>query len=306
MKIVVTSGSFSKNTKLVEELKKISTDISFNLSGESYTRAELIEHIKDADAVVLSLDIIDEEILAQCKNLKIISKYGVGYDNIDVEACNKYNIKFGWTGGVNKTSVAEVTIAFMIALTRNLYASSNTIKNGSWKRIGGFDLRGKTVGLIGVGYIGKEVIRLLKPFGCNILVNDIIDQTQYYKDNGLIESSKEEIYKKSDIVSVHTPLIEETKDLINLEVFKMMKNTAYLINTARGKVVNQEDLKYALTNNLIAGAAIDVFYEEPPSDIEFLSLDNLICTPHIAGVSEESVEALGMSAISHLKEFFKA
>ena len=304
MKIVGISPSFSKNIILQEELSKYFSDIKLNLSGKRFIKEELINYIGDADAIVVGLEIIDKEVLSACKNLKIISKYGVGLNNIDLEECKKKNIAIGWSGGVNKLSVAEMTLGYMLMLSRNLFVTSNQLKKGQWNKSGGFQLTNKKIGLIGVGHIGKEVIRLLKPFNCQILVNDILNQDTFYKENNLIEASKDEIFKVCDIVSVHVPLDITTKNLINLKVFENMKNSAYIINSARGGIINEQDLKFALKNNLIAGAAIDAYLEEPPTDKGLIELENLICTPHIGGNSQEAVKAMGMSAITHLKEFF--
>jgi D-3-phosphoglycerate dehydrogenase len=254
--------------------------------------------------MIVGVDKIDDEILSSCTNLKFISKYGVGLDNIDLEACEKRGVRIGWTGGVNKLSVAEMALGFMLMLSRNLYVTSNLLKNSKWKKDGGFQLTGKTIGIIGVGNIGKELVRLLKPFNCEILVNDIIDQSNYYKENSLIELPRDEIFQKADIVTMHTYLDDDTKNLVNIDMLKTMKPTSYLINTSRSGVVNEDDLKYALENNIIAGAAIDVYIEEPPTDTELLSLPNLICTPHIGGNAVEAVEAMGMSAIKHLRKYY--
>ena len=305
MNIVVTSPSFSSNKLLQEEMYKYFPNAKLNLDGKRFNKEELIEYIKDADAVIVGLEPINEEVLNQCKNLKMVSKYGVGLNNIDLEACKKRKIAIGWTGGVNKLSVAEMALGYMLMLCRNLFVTSNELKNGIWNKAGGFQLSGKKVGIIGVGYIGKEVIRLLKPFNCEIYVNDIINQDEYYKENSLIETSKEEIFKTCDIVTIHTPYDDTTKEIVNLEVFKIMKKSSFIINSARGGIINENDLKYALQNKLIGGAAIDAYMEEPPTDKELLNLPNLICTPHIGGNSKEAVEAMGMSAIKHLVEYFK-
>lgn len=304
MKIVVTSPSFSSNKTLQQEIYKYFPKAKLNLDGKRFNKKDLIEYIKDADAIIVGLEPIDKEVLEQCQNLKIVSKYGVGLNNIDLEACKKRDITIGWTGGVNKLSVAEMTLGYMLMLCRNLFITSNELKNGIWNKSGGFQLSEKRIGIIGVGYIGKELIRLLKPFNCEILVNDIINQEQYYKENNLKEVSKEEIFKTCDIVTIHTPFDSTTDNLINKKVFETMKNSSFIINSARGGIINEDDLKYALLNNLIAGAAVDAYVEEPPTDKELLSLPNLICTPHIGGNSREAVEAMGLSAINHLKEFY--
>ena len=305
MNIVATSPSFSKNKKLQGEIYKYFPDAKLNLEGKRFNKEELIAFIKEADGVIVGLEPIDEEVLSACPNLQIVSKYGVGLNNIDKDACLKRDIKIGWTGGVNRLSVAEMALGFMLMFSRKLFETTNQLKNGTWNKNGGFQLSGKTVGIIGVGFIGKELIRLLEPFGCKILVNDIIDQEKYYKKHNLEEVSKEELYKRADIITIHTPQDESTYNFITLNEMKTMKPTVYLLNTARGGLINEQDLKYALQNGIIAGAAIDAYVVEPPEDKEFLELPNLICTPHIGGNSKEAVEAMGMSAIKHLVEFYK-
>lgn len=302
MKVAVTSKSFSKNKILIDELKNIFDDVKLNHGTKKLNDDELIEFLKDCDGAIVALEEINKKVLDALPSLKVISKFGVGLDNIDLDYCKEKYVKIGWIGGVNKFSVAEMTLGFMLMLIRNLYASSSKLSKGDWDKNGGYSLYGKTVGIIGVGHIGKEVVNLLKPFNCNILVNDVINQDEYYEQNFLIKSSKEDIFKNSDIITIHTPLNEDTKHLINKQTLKHMKKSAFVINTARGDIVKLDDLKYALQNNIIQGAAIDVYDSEPPKDMELLALENLICTPHIGGNSSEAVLAMGRSAIKLLKE----
>lgn len=305
MLVAVTSPSFSKNLKLQHEMSKYFSDLKLNLDAVRFNQSELIEYLRDADAAIIGLETIDEEVLNGCPNLKIISKYGVGLNNIDLDACKKRGIKIGWTGGVNKLSVAEMTLGYMLMLCRNIFVTSNQLKNAFWNKSGGVQLSEKTIGIIGVGHIGKELIRLLKPFNCKILVNDIIKQDEYYSKNNLIETSKERIYREADIITLHTPYDTTTHNLVNKETFLMMKSTAFVINSARGGIINENDLKDALIQNKIAGAAIDAYVVEPPTDQSLLKCENLICTPHIGGNAEEAVEAMGLSAINHIREFYK-
>lgn len=304
MRIVATSPSFSNNKVLQDEIYTYFPDAKLNLEGKRFNKQELIEFVQDAEALIVGLELVGDEVLDACKNLKIVSKYGVGLNNIDQKACKKRGIKIGWTGGVNKLSVAEMTLGYMLMLSRNLYVTSNELKSGTWNKSGGFQLSGKTVGIIGVGHIGKEVVRLLKPFDCKILVNDIINQDEYYEKNNLREVTKEELYRNSDFITLHTPFNKVTENLITAKTMKIMKSSSYLLNSARGGLVNEKDLKLSLQNGTIAGAAIDAYVEEPPSDTEFLSLPNFICTPHIGGNAKEAVEAMGMSAIKHLRDFY--
>jgi phosphoglycerate dehydrogenase-like enzyme len=305
MLIVVTPPSFSKNKTLRGEISRYFSNVKFNDSGDKLEGEGLIDFIGDAEGLIVGLEKIDREAINRLAGLRIISKYGVGLDNIDTQYCSQKGIIIGWTPGTNKTSVAEMTIAIMIALSRNIFSTSSQLKNGTWNKNGGNDLSGKTVGIIGIGNVGKEVIRFLKPFRNRVLVNDIIDQAKYYHENDLIEATKEEIYRRSDIVTLHVPLTDNTICMIDRKVFSQMKKSGFLINTSRGKVVEQDSLKWALMNGIIAGAAIDVYEEEPPEDNELLGFPNLICTPHIGGNSVESVLAMGRSAINHLVDFFK-
>jgi len=304
-KIVVTTVAFSKDKELVDKLKSFFADVKVNIEGKRFSKDELIEYLKDADGAIVGLDKIDESILAHTPKLKAISKYGVGLDNINFTDSNKYKIEILHTQGVNKTSVAEEALGLMLMLCRNLYVTSNQLKEGIWNKNGGVQLSGKTVGIIGVGHIGKEIVRLLKPFGCKILVNDIIEQKEYYDQNGLIEVTKEEMLKSVDILTLHTPLTDALQYFINIDTLKMMKTTALIINTARGGLIKQDDLKYALKQGLIAGAAIDVYEEEPPTDGQLLELTNLINTPHIGGNAIEAVKEMGQAAIDNIVNYFK-
>jgi len=301
MKIAVTSPSFSKHPDLINEMKNSFSDFKLNTEGKRFTTSELIDYLTGYDAAIIGLDEINKTVIDKLPQLKMISKYGVGLNNIDLDYCKEKNVKIGWTGGVNKLSVAEMVIGNTISLLRNLYVSSSQLSKGDWIKNGGQQLSNKTVGIIGVGHIGKEVIRLLKPFNCNILVNDIIDQNDYYKSVNAKEVSKEEIFKQSNIITIHTPLTNETKNLVNDKTLSLMASDAIVLNTARGGIVNQEDLKEALINHKIGGASLDVYENEPITDMELLSIPNLINTPHIGGNSKEAVKAMGMSAINHLK-----
>jgi len=302
MRVAVTSKSFSKNEVLIKELKKYFDDVKLNYAINKLNDEELIEFLDDCDGVIVALEEINKYVIDSLPKLRVVSKFGVGLDNVDLDYCESRDIKIGWIGGVNRHSVAEMALGFMLMLIRNLYITSNKLSNASWDKNGGYSLYGKTIGIVGVGHIAKELIELLRPFRCKILVNDIINQDEYYNSNDLIESSKENIFKNSDIITLHTPLTSDTKYLIDSESLKLMKKSAFVINTARGDLINLDDLKYALQKSLIAGSAIDVYESEPPQDRELLGLENLICTPHIGGNSNEAVLAMGMSAIEMLVE----
>jgi phosphoglycerate dehydrogenase-like enzyme len=302
--IGVTTVAFSKNDYLLSQLKQVGVKkVKPNPFLRRLTPEELILFLSDCDGAIVGLDQINEKVLRALPKLKFISKYGVGLDNIDQPVCEKLNCSVLHTQGVNKRSVAEMTLGFMLSLQRNLYESSNLLKTGRWEKNGGVQLTGKTVGILGLGNIGKEVIQLLQPFDCKILVNDLIVQKEYCSKNNIYQVTKEEIYKESEIISIHLPLNSETEYLFNQKVFSKMRKGSILINTARGGIVNLKDLKQALLSNTLKSAAIDVYDQEPPPDKELISLPNLINTPHIGGNSREAVIKMGESAIENIKKY---
>ena len=306
IKISITPGAFIKNEFLIKKLNKSGfSQIKLNHGNYPLTGSALIELLDGVDGCIIGRERINRPLLSRLSNLKVVSKYGVGTDNIDFKACRDHGVSVLVAQGVNKRSVAELTLSFMVFLIRNFFPASRKLREGIWGRLDGQQLSGKTIGVIGVGNIGKEVVNLLKPFNCEILVNDIIDQGEYYRENNLKECSKNDVFDRSDIVTIHTPLTDLTRHLVNRSVLKQMKWSAFLINTARGEIVNQDDLKWALENRVIAGAALDVFHPEPPVDRDFLGLENLICTPHMGGYAREAVEAMGLAAIENLIDFFE-
>lgn len=305
MKVKVSNVAFSKNSYLVGKLFAEFPDAIINEKGARMSNEELVGYFSDADAAIVGLEAINAELLDKLPQLKMIAKFGVGLDNIDLEACKQRNITVGWTGGVNRRSVAEMTLGFMLALSRNLFSTSAQLKEGNWNKNGGFQLTGKTIGIVGFGHIARELVLLLKPFQSKILVNDIIDLSSLVSRYEVTSVSKDVLFQEADIITVHTPLTVDTRNLFNKQVFEKMKTSALLINTARGGIVNEIDLKLALQEKKIAGAALDVYEEEPPVDSELLQLENLICTPHTGGNSYEAVVAMGMSALEHLSNYKK-
>lgn len=302
----VTAVAFSRDQERVQALKEaFPGDVLINEKLIRFTPEELVPFLQQCDYAIVGLDKITDEVLAQCPNLKVISKYGVGLDNIDFSACDRHGVKVVYPKGVNKRSVTEEVLGSVLSLLRNLYVTSNLLKSGTWLVQGGQQLTGKTVGIIGVGYIGKDLIEVLKPFNCEILVNDVIDQSEYYKSVGAVEVTKEELLKRSDVITVHTPLDEKTKHLIDAEALSLMKESAIVINAARGGIVDEGALKKALLNKKIGGAALDVYEVEPAQDYELLSIPNLMCMPHIGGNAKEAVVAMGMAAIENLVSTIK-
>jgi len=300
LRVKVTSPSFSKNQLLVKKLKEKFCNVEVNSLGVRFSKNDLIDFLQDADAVIVGLEKMDKEVIDRT-NLKAVSKYGVGIDNIDTEYLKQKGIKFCFKAGINSKYVAEFTLGLIISSLRNIVTSSYSLKQGRFIKNGGDSLFGKNIGIIGVGHVGKDLVKLLKPFNVKIFVNDIVDQSDFYRQNYLIEVDKEYIFKNCDIITIHTPLTKKTKNLINKRTLEIVKDGAIIINTARGGVINFIDLKEILKRKNIIVVS-DVFEPEPPNDMELLSLDNFIPTPHIAGNSKESILAMGNAAIASLME----
>jgi phosphoglycerate dehydrogenase-like enzyme len=304
IKIAVTPPAFCKSDLHREELSRLFPATQFNEKDRYLSEAELIEFLQDAEGAIIGRDPVNETVLKSLPGLKIIAKYGVGLDNIDQSAMARHQVKFGWTAGVNSLSVAELTLCFMIGLCHNTFSKGFALKQNQWQKDGGFQLTGKTVGVIGCGHVGSEVVRLLAPFKCRILVRDILDKKQFCQQHDAVTASLDAVIEQSDILTLHVPLTDATNNLIDSTVLRRMKPRAFLINTSRGEVVDQPALKVALMKGTIFGAALDVFAQEPPSDSEFLFLPNLMVTPHLGGNTLEAVASMGRSAIEHLKQFF--
>jgi len=309
--IAVSSPSFSKNKVLVEELYKSFPDskIKINSLGEHLKNESLINFLSDSRAVIIGTEKFNSDIIKNLPNLRIVSKYGVGVDNVDISYLKEKNISFRWKGGVNRRSVSEMTLGFMLSLARNLYYTSSLLKSGEWLKNGGYQLSSKKIGIIGCGYIGEDLIRLLQPFHCEIQIYDILDKSYIESCYGVKQVNLDSLISESDIITIHTPLTEITKNLVNNSFLSKMKKNSYLINTSRGGIVVEDDLKNYLLKYIngldsytICGAALDVFSLEPSEDLEFLNLKNLYCTPHIGGNSMEAVLSMGRSAINGLSD----
>jgi D-3-phosphoglycerate dehydrogenase len=303
-RVAVTPPPICNSFILRDELSKLFSQSIFNDTGRYLTEDELIRFAGEADALLVGRDGITDKVLSALPQLKIIAKYGVGLDNIDREAMQRHKVQLGWTAGVNRRSVAELTLGFMLGLCHNVFKSGGALKQGQLLKEGGQLLQGNTVGMIGCGNIGKEVVRLLKPFECQVWIRDILDMSEFCKESDAIEKSLEDVLAGADIISMHVPLTEKTRHMVNATTLGNMQPTAFLINTSRGAVVDQLALKEALIKKSIAGAALDVFSQEPPEDTGLLACPQLMVTPHIGGNAIEAVHAMAHAAFQHLEDHF--
>jgi len=298
--VAVTSRSFSRNNILRKELLQQYKNVKFNDDGLKLQDDTLVSFLKGHQKAIIALERINEDLLNKLPGLKVISKYGVGLDMIDMQAMHKHNMKLGWTGGVNRRSVSELVISLTIALLRHVLVSNREVLSGTWKQHMGGHLSGLTIGIIGCGYVGKDLVKMLQPFDCPILVNDIKNYDDFYKRYNVKAVEKEELLAKSDVVTLHTPLDDSTRNMLTAKRLSLMKSDAILINVARGNLLDENALKKMLMTNRLGGAALDVFSVEPPQDKELLELSNFIVTPHIGGSANEAILNMGRAAIDGL------
>jgi len=265
------------------------------------------EKIKDVDFIIVATVKISEDLLKHAKKLRLIQHQGVGYDNIDLNATKRMGIPIGLTPEGTSIGVAEHTILLILAVYKKIVIAHSSLLRGEWLQFGlrseSYEMYGKTLGLVGFGRIGREVAKRAKPFDVRILYYDkYIHASSDEKETlGVEEVSFEKLLVESDIVSLHVPLTEETKGMMNRQTFRLMKRSAILINTARGTLVNEKDLYEALQDRTIAGAGLDVFEKEPPSpDNPLFKLENVILTPHISAGTKDALIAKMRAAFANM------
>jgi len=291
MKVLITPRGFANyGLDKVRYMESKGLEVHYNNTGKAYTKEEFYNLASDADAIIVGVDIIDKELIDKCPNLKVVCKFGVGTDNIDVDYAKEKGIFVGRTVGSNSKAVAEHVVALMFADAKNLYNTAKEVKNHKWNKPTGQEISGKTLGIIGFGMIGKHIANFANGLGMKVYAYDAFEITdETAKEFNVEKKSFEEIIAESDYVSLHVPLLESTKNMLSTEEFKKMKNDACLINAARGGIVDEEALYEALINKEIRSAYFDVYSTEPPTeDDKLLALDNFVLTPHTAARTIES------------------
>jgi phosphoglycerate dehydrogenase-like enzyme len=305
MRVAVPSISFSQTPALREELLAKYPDTRFNDAQRRMSDDELVEFMQGCDVAIMGLENLTGAMLDRLPDLKVIARMGVGLDNVDPAMLRDRGIRIGWTGGTNKQSVAELMIAFSISALRHVAPLYAEMRAGTRPRhMMGRHLGGRVVGLHGCGHVGKEVVRLLRPFDCTVLVCDIRDFPEFYAANGVEPVSMDELVARSEVLSLHLPLNATTRGLYTDEVLGRMRPDAVLINTCRGGIVDEAALKARLYDGRLAAAAFDAFAVEPPLDDDLLNAPNFLCTPHVGGSAEEARIAMGRAAIAGIEDNF--
>lgn len=300
-RIAVAARSFARNATLRAELSAQYPDVTFSESAAILDGDDLVAFLRGHDRAIIGLERIDDAVLSQVPELAIISKYGVGLDGLDIDAIARRGIKLAWTGGVNRRSVSELTLAFAIALLHRVPETSVALRAGEWSKLVGRQLTGKTFGIIGCGFVGQDLVRLLAPFECRVLAHDIRDYPEFYRSHHVDAVPRSQLLAESDVVSLHVPLDRSTTGMIDAAALAAMRKGAILINAARGGLVDEAALAQALESGHLAGAAADVFQLEPEVHPRLLAQPAFLGTPHIGAATHEAQLAMGRAAIEGLE-----
>ncbi len=299
MRVLVTPTSYAKNDPALRTtLEEQVGEVIYNTSGKPLSAAELLKLIPGVDGYIAGLDAITAEVIEAADRLKVIARYGVGVDSVDLEAARRRGVIVTNTPGANAASVAELTLGLMLALARDIPLAVSSTRQGEWRRLQGITLEGKVIGLIGFGAIGREVARLLGGFDCTLLAYDPIADESLASKLKTRLVSREEVISQADFLSLHCPVTAETRQMVNAAFLAAMKPGAFLINTARGELVDENALLETLDSGRLRGAALDAFASEPPpKDSPLLAHPRLIATPHIGAHTDGATNAMGWMAL---------
>lgn len=299
MKVICTSPSFAKyDSTPVTQLQQAGLEL-ITLPADA-PLSDLEPHLADTVAMIVAFTEVNAALLAKAPELKIVCKHGVGVDNIDLDACKAKNIFVTNVPDANKHAVADFAFSLILSCARQLPQAINGTRGGNWPRIFATDVYGKTIGIVGLGNIGKQVALRARGFNMRVLAHDDWQDREFAAANNIEYVSLETLTKESDFISLHTPLTPQTRDLFDKPRLEKMKKSAYLINVSRGGVVNEEALYNALKNNVIAGAAADVFTNEPCNQHPLFTLENFFPTSHIAGYTDGAINGIGERCVKHI------
>lgn len=305
-RVAVASRSFSTNPTLRAELLERYENVTFNDEGRRLVGRDLVSFLRGHEKAITALEVIDQEVVAELHDLKVLSKYGVGIDMVDTAALKAAGIGFGWTKGVNRRSVSELVLSAAISLLHLVPSAAAEVQAGLWRQLNGSQLTEKVVGIVGCGHVGRDLVGLLAPFGCRILINDIVDMSDWAAQTGCEQVDLETLMRLADVVTVHTPLDETTRGLIGPSELAFLRPHAIVLNMARGGIVDEAALLAALEAGQVAAAALDVLELEPPQTDAAAALirhPKVVVTPHIGGSAKEAVLAMGRAAINGLDDY---
>ena len=292
-RVLIVSRSFGKAApEHIDRLSDGGCEVLPNAVGRAYHAPELIEALRGVDAIITGTDELTAEVIESAERLKTIAKHGVGVDNIDLAAARAHGVVVSWTPGAIHDSVADLTLALLLAVARRIVPAHNTLRAGSWQSLTGFELRGRTLGIVGLGRIGKEVALRARAFGMRVVAYDLYPDEDFARAHAISALPLPELIATSDVVSLHVASGGDQTLLGEAEIAGMRPG-AVVINTARGHLVDEAALAAALREGRLGGAGLDVFVSEPPRDSPLLGLDNVVLTAHMGGQTAEGLRRMG-------------
>ncbi len=299
MKILVTPTSLCKNKALVEKLSE-KAELVLNPTGKPLTEEQLIPLVGDIDGYLAGLDNVTAAVLEHAPKLKAISRYGVGYERVDLEAAGRLGIPVTNTPGANTQSVADLAFALILAAARKVPALNAAVKNGGWSRENGKEIFGKTLGIVGLGAIGKGLALRGKGFSMTVKAYDPYMDHAWAEAHGVEVCTLDEVLENSDVISLHIPHTPETHNIINRDRIEKMRDGVILINTSRGGLIDENAAADFVENGKIYGMGLDAFETEPPAPHRLYTFDNVITTPHAGAHTGEAVDGMATMSVDNL------
>ena len=308
MKILATPTSFLKpeNAQARATLEAFADEVVYNETGKPLQPEEILVRLEGVDGYVAGLDYITAEVIEKAPaSLKVISRYGAGVDRVDLPACKRRGIIVTNTPGTNAVAVCELAFALMLCSARNIPRLHKAVEDGEWPRNEGMELNGKTLGIVGLGAIGQNLAKRAVAFGMTVVAYDPFFDEVFASANGITRKSMDEVITTSDFVSLHVPLNDETKRMINAERIAKMKKGAIIINTARGGLIDEEAAAQAVVSGQLGGLGLDAFEQEPLLASPLKGLKNVIFTPHTGAHTAEAVKGMGIMAVDNIIKVLK-
>jgi D-3-phosphoglycerate dehydrogenase len=308
MKILATPTSFLKpeNAEARRTLEAFADEVVYNETGKPLQPGEILARLEGVDGYVAGLDYITTEVIEKAPAcLKVISRYGAGVDRVDLPACKRRGIIVTNTPGTNAVAVCELAFALMLCTARNIPRLHKAVEAGEWPRNEGTELNGKTLGIVGLGAIGKNLAKRAVAFGMTVIAYDPFFDEAFAVSNGIIKKTMDEVITSADFVSLHVPLNDETKRMIDAERIAKMKRGAIIINTARGGLIDEEAAAKAVVSGQLGGLGLDAFEQEPLSESPLKGLKNVIFTPHTGAHTAEAVKGMGTLAVDNIIKVLK-
>jgi D-3-phosphoglycerate dehydrogenase len=306
MKILVSPTSFKPDSTgpaaelLRDFIARAGGEIIFNPQGRPLSEDELIPLLRGCSGFIAGLDCITKKVIDSCEDLRVISRYGAGVDRVDLDAAQAKNIPVCNTPGANAQAVADLAFALILCAARKVPLLDRKTREGEWPRSTGIELYGKTMGILGLGAVGKGVARRAQGFSMQVLAYDPFINKQYAAEHNIAVSGFEEIIAGADVISLHLPLTGETRHIISGEVMGRMKTGTILINTARGGLIDEQAAYEHLKSGRLGGLGLDAYEEEPPKASPLFELDNVVLTPHTAAHTAEATATMAIMAVRNL------